>query len=74
MAERTLREGLTACPILSLDVLSVLQSHHRDVLHCIEEGSAENAARYARSHLLTLRDALLDAPRGSATARFRLHR
>jgi DNA-binding GntR family transcriptional regulator len=74
MAERTLREGLTACPILSPDVLNVLQSHHRAILRCIEDRAAEAAARHTRSHLLYLRDALVDALHGSARARFRLYR
>src|SRR5262249_40465292 len=48
LAERTLRDGLTACPILSPDVLTLLQSHHREILRCVQANEAEMAARHAR--------------------------
>jgi DNA-binding GntR family transcriptional regulator len=72
MAERTLRDGLTACPILSPDVLRVLQRHHRDILHCVEAREADAAVRHMQSHLLFLRDALLRAADASSRRRVRL--
>ena len=61
MAERTLREGLAACPILSPDVLKMLQSHHRTMLGCVEAGDADAAVLHTRTHLLFLRHALASA-------------
>jgi DNA-binding GntR family transcriptional regulator len=59
LAERTLRDGLTACPILSPDVLRVLQTHHRDILRSVEARHADAAVRHTRAHVLFLRDTLL---------------
>lgn len=72
LAERTLQEGLTACPILSREELSVLQSHHLEILRCVEAGQPEAAARHTRAHLLSLRDVLLSALQGSERPRLRL--
>jgi DNA-binding GntR family transcriptional regulator len=65
LAERTLRDGLTACPILSPEVLTILHSHHREILRCVEVRDAVAAARRARDHLLFLRDVLVGAARGA---------
>jgi DNA-binding GntR family transcriptional regulator len=73
MAERTLHEGLTACPILSLDVLRALQSHHQDIVRCVERGAADAAVRHTQAHLAYLRDVLVDAAWGSTCARIGLH-
>jgi DNA-binding GntR family transcriptional regulator len=61
LAERTLRDGLAACPILSPDVLRVLQSHHRNILRGVEERDADAAVLHTRTHMLFLRDALATA-------------
>jgi DNA-binding GntR family transcriptional regulator len=58
MAERTLRDGLTACPILSPDVLRVLQTHHRAILRRVEASQVDAAVRHTQAHLLFLRDVL----------------
>ena len=65
MVERTLREGLAACPILSPDVLRAIQSHHRTILRCVERHDADAAALHTRTHMLFLRDALAGALRAS---------
>jgi DNA-binding GntR family transcriptional regulator len=65
MAERTLREGLAACPILSPDVLRAFQSHHRTILRCVESRQADAAALHTRTHMLFVRDALANALRAS---------
>jgi DNA-binding GntR family transcriptional regulator len=72
LAERTLRDGLTACPILSPEVLRILHAHHREILRCVETSDAETAARQTRVHVLYLRDLLLGAARGSVRTRRRL--
>lgn len=68
MAERTLREGLSACPILSPDVLRALQSHHLEILRCVQNGAPETATRHTRAHLLYLRNVLVDALGTSTSA------
>jgi len=73
MAERTLRDGLAACPILPLEVLRALQSHHRDILRCVEDRAPDAGARHTRAHLLYLRDVLVDALSGAAPVGSRLH-
>jgi DNA-binding GntR family transcriptional regulator len=72
LAERTLRDGLTACPILSPEVLRILRAHHREILRCVETSDAESAARQTRVHVLYLRDVLLGAARGSVRTRRRI--
>jgi len=72
MAERTLRDGLTACPILSPDVLRVLQTHHRDILRCVDASEADAAVRHTRAHLLFLCDVLVRAAEASSLPRIRL--
>jgi DNA-binding GntR family transcriptional regulator len=73
LAERTLRDGLSACPIPSGEVLSILQSHHREILRRVEANAADAAAHHTRAHMLWLRDVLVDAARGATPTRVRLH-
>jgi DNA-binding GntR family transcriptional regulator len=74
LAERTLRDGLTACPIPSPEVLTILQSQHRDILRCVEARDAETAACRARGHMFYLRDMLVSAvPGATHGGRIRLH-
>jgi DNA-binding FadR family transcriptional regulator len=74
LAERTLRDGLSACPIVSPEVLTLLQSHHRQILRCVEANAADAAAHHTRAHLRYLRDVLVDAERGAVpTSRAGLH-
>jgi DNA-binding GntR family transcriptional regulator len=72
MAERTLREGLAACPILSPDVLRVFQSHHRTILRCVEGRDADAAAQHTRTHMFFLRDALASSLQGKPPSTRRL--
>jgi len=72
MAERTLRDSLVACPILSPDVLRVLQSHHRTILRCVESRAADAAVMHTRTHMLFLRDALASSLNGSSNSTQRL--
>jgi DNA-binding GntR family transcriptional regulator len=45
LAERTLRDALSACPIPSGDVLEMLQAQHRVILRCVEAVAVDDAAR-----------------------------
>jgi DNA-binding GntR family transcriptional regulator len=74
LAERTLRDGLRACPILSGDVLSMLHAQHREILRCVEANAADAAAQHTRVHLLSLRNVLVDgARRGATQPRVQMH-
>ncbi len=72
LAERTLRDGLRACPIVSGEVLSMLHAQHRQILRCVEADTADAAARHTRAHVLYLRDVLLAATHATRP-RVRLH-
>ncbi|MBV9581072.1 MAG: FCD domain-containing protein [Chloroflexi bacterium] len=72
MAERTLRDGLTACPILTPDVLRALHAQHHAILRCVAARDAEGAVRHTRAHLVSLRDALIGAQRIGPRTRLRL--
>jgi DNA-binding GntR family transcriptional regulator len=72
LAERTLRDGLAACPILSPEELTILQSHHREILRCVEANAAEMAALRTRAHILYLRDVLISAAGSTPRTRTRL--
>ena len=69
LAERTLRDSLRACPIVSGEVLSILQAHHRAILRCVDANAADAAVQHTRAHLRYLRDALDHAARGAMPAR-----
>ncbi|MBV9322508.1 MAG: FCD domain-containing protein [Chloroflexi bacterium] len=73
MAERTLREGLTACPILPPDVLRALHAQHGEILRCVEAGDADAAMQYTHAHVLLLRDAVVGARPATSSAGIRLH-
>lgn len=73
LAERTLRDGLRACPIVSGEVLSMLRAQHRQILRCVEADAADATARHTHAHVLYLRDVLLATTRETRQPRVRLH-